>query len=370
MGASAGGTGGQLRASTTTSSPALADFIILNEEIVALTKARLPLESHLEQLGAELRGSAGGLAERIGRRMEAGEPLPAAMDAECANLPAVYRATVVAGIESGQLTSALESLVATASRLQEMRRVTGVALLYPLIVTVIACNLFAFTLAAIVPNFEWLHLPYFGPVIALAKWPRVVEFIALGLPAVLVTGAALWWWLSGRIAGSGASLSNPLSWMPWSRGAYRAAHAATLADLLRLLVDRGVPLDRALRLAGDAVDDRRLQVASQLLADDVARGSAIRVPNVLADDPRLEPFPKLVRLALRHMDDRRLLSSGLKQAATIYRERATRSAEWYAEYLPVLLTILIGGSLTALFALLVFWPYASMLHELAQPNWK
>jgi hypothetical protein len=65
-----------------------------------------------------------------------------------------------------------------------------------------------------------------------------------------------------------------------------------------------------------------------------------------------------------------LLAGSLEQAATIYRERAIRAAQWYAEYLPVLLTLAVGGTLTAFFALAVFWPYASMLHELSQANWK
>ena len=38
------------------------------------------------------------MAERIGRRMAAGESLATAMDAECASLPAAYRAVVVAGV--------------------------------------------------------------------------------------------------------------------------------------------------------------------------------------------------------------------------------------------------------------------------------
>ena len=37
---------------------------------------------------------------------------------------------------------------------------------------------------------------------------------------------------------------------------------------------------------------------------------------------------------------------------------------------PILLTTVIGGTLTAGFALLVFWPYTATLRDLAQWNWK
>src|SRR6476660_7510975 len=112
--------------------PALADFILLNEEIASLLRARVPLESHLAQIAAELPGQSGELAERIARRLNAGENLADAVDAECATMPAAYRATIVAGSRSGQLAGAIESVVDSASLIEELRRITGVALIYPM----------------------------------------------------------------------------------------------------------------------------------------------------------------------------------------------------------------------------------------------
>ena len=64
------------------------------------------------------------------------------------------------------------------------------------------------------------------------------------------------------------------------------------------------------------------------------------------------------------------MTAGLEEAATQYRERAIRAAEWYSEYAPILLTLVIGGAVTLAFTLLVFWPYTSLLHDLAEWNWK
>jgi hypothetical protein len=50
----------------------------------------------------------------------------------------------------------------------------------------------------------------------------------------------------------------------------------------------------------------------------------------------------------------------------MYRERAARAAEWYAEYVPILLTVAICGTITVGFTLIVLWPYASMLHDLSR----
>src|SRR4051812_39507757 len=118
--------------------PGLADFILLNEEIAALVRARVPLESHLVKIADELPGKSGELAERLARRMNAGESLADAVEVECATMPAAYRATVVAGSQGGQLASAIESVVDSASRVEQLRRITGVALLYPLMVSIVA----------------------------------------------------------------------------------------------------------------------------------------------------------------------------------------------------------------------------------------
>jgi type II secretory pathway component PulF len=150
----------------------------------------------------------------------------------------------------------------------------------------------------------------------------------------------------------------------------RWGQAATLADLLRLLVERGLPLDRALTLAGDAVDDRRMRSAAHQLAARVQSGEITSLPRGESSYADRSSFPLLVRLALRHVSDRRLMTASLEQAATMYRERAIRAADWYAEYVPILLTVAIGGTITIAFALLIFWPYSSMLRELAQWNWK
>lgn len=343
--------------------PALADFIVINEEIGALVRARLPLESHLARIGGELPGKSGELAERIGRRMEAGESLAAAMEAECASLPAAYRAAILAGIESGELGGALESLVDTATRIDQLRRVTGLAMLYPLMVVVIACLLFGLVLTAVIPQFDWLYQAHFGTLTELAQSPWAVKTIAFVVPSVVVLLAATWWWRSRSVGGA-------LAWLPGINRVNRWSQAATLAELLRLLVERGLPLDRALTLAGDAVEDREMQSAARQLAASVQNGEIIGAPTGELNYADRTNFPLLVRLALRHATDRRLMTAGLREAATMYRERAIRAAEWYAEYVPVLLTLAIGGTITLAFTLLIFWPYSSLLRELAQWNWK
>ncbi|MCI0332207.1 MAG: type II secretion system F family protein [Planctomycetes bacterium] len=350
--------------------PALADFIVLNEEIAALVRARIPLESNLARIGKQLPGKAGDLAQRVGRRLDAGESLVSAIDAECASMPATYRAVLVAGAESGRLGSALEAVVDSATRSDQLRRVTSVALLYPLAVVILVCLLLALVLKTVVPNFEWLNRSSFKPIEWLAHSPYTVPILAIAIPCSIIVLTLFWWWRSGRLGSAGTPRLGLLATLSGSGRVYRWSEAARFAELLRLLVDRGLPLDKSLQLTAEVTSDRRLRNAAQQFAKDICSGEAKPMARPATSAQAQSGFPVLIRLALHHAGDRSLLAAGLQQASTMYHERAGRAAEWYAEYLPILLTVAIGGTFTIGFTLFVLWPYTRMLYEISGWNWR
>jgi general secretion pathway protein F len=290
------------------------------------------------------------------------------MDSQCASLPPPYRAAILAGAESGQLGEALESIVDTASRLDQMRRVTGLALIYPLVLAVVACWLLSFLIVKVVPSFDWVGQLQFGPIPWLARWAWTLPLLIFVAPLVLTLAAFLFWWRSGDLRAAGGTHARSLAWFPGARRAIRFSQAATFAELLHLLIERGLPLDRSLELAAGASDDRKLQWAAGQLANQLRTGDR---PVLSSADPVFRSaFPLLVRLALYHTADRELLVNSLKQASAMYRERASGAAESYAEYMPVLLTAVIGGTLTIAFTLFLIAPYASMLYTVSQWDWR
>jgi type II secretory pathway component PulF len=230
----------------------------------------------------------------------------------------------------------------------------------------VVCWLLALIVTAVVPSFESLGKYSFPPIAWLADWPLAGPVLIFGVPGVVVLLAAIWWWRSGP-AGR-ASRMGLSARLPGSGRLQRWSQAAIFAEMLLLLVERGVPLDRSLRLAAEAIDDAKLRRAAERLAERSRSGAAVsQSPN---DPESRAEFPLLIRLALYHANNRSLLAGGLRQAAATYRERAVRAANWYAEYLPILLTVVIGGTLTISFTFSILWPYVSMLHDLAGWKWR
>jgi type II secretory pathway component PulF len=357
------------RIRSTAKPPALADFILLNEELAALVRAKIPLESNLARLGRQLPRRSAALAQGVSKRLESGDDLVSAIEAECASIPASYRAALIAGVDSGNVGAALQAIVESAARLDRLRHVTLAAMLYPLILVILVCWLLAFVLTRVVPAFAWVEHSPLRHFLWLSQSEYTVPILTVVIPAILVVRAVFWWWRSGRLGGSTPRLGI-LAALAGSGRIFRAAEAARFAELLRLLVERGLPLDQSLRLAADATGDQRLRSAALEFANQIQSGDT---PNGTKPGDvaiRHYDFPVFIRLALHHADNRPLLIGGLQQAAAMYNDRATRAADWYTEYLPIIMTIAIGGTFTIGFALFVLWPYASMLYELSDWNWQ
>lgn len=70
----------------------------LNDEIVALVRAGVPLEANLAEIGGDLPGALGRITTMLAERAKAGEPLGQLIAQSSAQFPPVYRAVIEAGL--------------------------------------------------------------------------------------------------------------------------------------------------------------------------------------------------------------------------------------------------------------------------------
>jgi general secretion pathway protein F len=278
-----------------------------------------------------------------------------------APIPPLYRAVVEAGIRSGQLAAALEAVAGSARRVADLRRAVAAGLAYPLFVFVLAWCLAALFTAAVVPHF----LPAFrgfgargaGALAALAWIGEWAVYWGPAMPAVVVLAATAWWrWASdARMAAPGLA-SRLLGWLPGVGAMLRASHRATFAELLALLVESRLPLDEALRLAACACGDRPIRQAAEAAAQQV------RLGRPLADAaPQLPPLVRWMILGGAQGD---MLAPSLRHAAELYREAAVRRADAVRQFLPVALTLALGGAVTVAYLALIVMPWLAILEAL------
>lgn len=342
----------------------LDELIALNDEIVALVRAGVPLERGLLTAAGDLRGRLRSITQALGDRMSHGESFSQALAGERAAIPPVYRAVVEAGLRAGRLPVALEGLARFARAYAELRRALGLALLYPMMVLMFAYGLFVLFVMLIAPRlvtaFGSLRLPTLGLLQFLTGLGDSVVLWGPIVPAIIIL-IALWWLVAGR-----AAVLQPGRWsgwvrrVPWMRGLLAATEAGNFSELLALLLEHQVPFPEAILLAAEASADARLLAASREIAASVERGDPFR-----ASLHAPLSFPPLLRWLMVSGQSQGDLVPALRHAATTYRRRAIDRAELIRLFVPTLLMFLIGASATIAFALTLFVPLVTLLKDLA-----
>jgi type II secretory pathway component PulF len=149
---------------------------------------------------------------------------------------------------------------------------------------------------------------------------------------------------------------------PRRSGVLRDSRIATFAENLALLLEHETPLHEALVLAAGASGDARLSRAAVELSGRLQAGETLA-----ADDPALAAFPPLLGWLMSVGGDPETLSQTFREMADRYRNRALLSAQRMTTYLPIAITVVVGGSVALLQALAVFLPLIKLLFELGNP---
>lgn len=343
-------------------------LVALNDEMAALVRAGVPLDQGLTQLARDLPGRMGGVAKQLGDRLAAGETLEQVLGGDEAMFPPVWRAVVAAGVRSGHLAAALEGLSQTGRRISELRRAVGLALIYPLVVTAIAYGLFLLTLLKLAPLMAGAIQDMTrktDPLLAAMVWlGETAPSWAVWPPLIAVVVLAVGWHRSGRAAWNRSrGVARGTRWAgvlwPSLRGLVCDGRSATFAEVLSLLVRQQIPLDECLVLAADASGDPGLRTDAQQLADRLRAGG-----NPAETSTRLSAIPPLVGWLLSARGPLPALSQTLSLTADVYRQRAQRTVTWAVVYLPIVLSVLVGGTATLIQALAVFLPLSRLWYQL------
>lgn len=352
----AGGSGG--------AALSLDQLIALNQEILALARAGMPLERGLMEIGNDLPGRLRSVTAAIGQRMEQGETLSEALRTSGAGVPKVYRAVVEAGIRSGRLSIALEGLATYARSFAEARRAIGMALWYPLTILLLASVLLTGILVLVVPRFvsafASLELPM-SPTLQLLDAIRRYVWVWAPLPPALVAVVFLAWMGAGSASGfAGGRIHGFLRVFPWLGRMMTGFEAAGYADLLALLVRHDVPYPVALELAGDASANAALARSSRELAEAIRSG--------LSPEEALKgasAFPPLLRWLLTTGASQGDFVAALTSMAERYRSEARRQSDKIRIFLPVILMLAIGATTTLVYTLTLFVPLTTLWTSLA-----
>jgi general secretion pathway protein F len=254
-----------------------AQLALLTRQLATLLKAGLPVEEALAALGEqnEDRRSRTLVANLRARVLE-GSSLAAGLAEAPQSFPEIYRASVAAGEQSGRLDEVLARLADYSEARDALNQKIWAALVYPLLLTVVAIAVVTGLLVYVVPQivgvFTQMHQVLPWPTRALIALSDFVKAWGSVLLIVLV-GAALGGRLLLATAHARAAWHALLLRLPLVGRLVRAANTARCTRTLALLVASAVPLLDSLQIAAQVMPNLPMRAAVRQAAVKLREGS-------------------------------------------------------------------------------------------------
>jgi general secretion pathway protein F len=234
-----------------------ADLSLVTRQLATLVRAAVPLEEALlavSQQTEQPRTQA--IVAAVRSRVMEGRTLADGLAAFPQAFPEIYRATVAAGEQSGHLDLVLERLADYTESRQSLQSKVRNALVYPVLLSVVAFVIVSFLLAYVVPV-----------VVNVFKAGKQQLPLLTRVLIGISDGFRHWWWLLGILAV--AAVWSFRHWLknPDARRRYhrfqlglpvlgrvvRGVNAARFARTLSILTASAVPVLEALRISGEVV---------------------------------------------------------------------------------------------------------------------
>lgn len=255
------------------------ELALATRQFSSLLAAKLPLATALAATieGAEHAAVREVLAA-VRSEVVAGHRLADALGQFPLEFPEVYRATVAAGEETGDLAQVMERLADYIEERQALRGKILAAFAYPTVVTVVALAIVVFLMTYVMPQV----VEVFRQTRQALPWPtRLLLATSETLRAgglwivfgAVIAGFALRRWLT--LPGPKAAWDTLALRLPIFGRMLRAVNTARFAATLAILTAAGVPLLRALEAARATLTNAALAGAVSAAIAAVREGSTL-----------------------------------------------------------------------------------------------
>ena len=315
----------------------------LNAQIVALRRARIPVDLGLPASWNRTQQQLSAVDAELRHQLAAGQSSHDALDISLAGVPQQYRQLLWIGSRNGRLTETMETISRHLRRLSEFRTSLSTALVYPLVVCVLA---YVFLMLLCTKMLPGLHNAYAGfltdQAAAESLWlSGIIDRMRPVLMAAPPMGFALLlllWWRSVRSgAHSTARAMGLFRWLPGVGRVVRDVQLAGMSDIAASLTESGVSVTEAMDHATLAVTGRQQTVKAPFL-----RWTIERAKEVPAD-----------------------VETALRLAADLYEERALQRAEWLRIVVPYSCVVLCAGGAVLGYALAFWRPFCQFMQDIA-----
>ena len=240
----------------------MADFLVFNQEMIALLKAGLPVVRSFEILleRQESPGLRAVLAD-VKDRVNSGASISEAFAEQGDIFPRLYWTSLKAGEKSGEIESVLRRYLKYQKTVIAISRKVVSTLVYPAILMALSAGLIAVLMTVVIPKFQDFFADFHADlplltVIVVGTAGFLRDNIVWLLPGALLGAWVAWRWVrtaTGREWSDGFLLK-----LPFLGGLFRRFAITQFTRSLATLLGGGTPLVPSLENAAEAIGNRKI----------------------------------------------------------------------------------------------------------------
>ena len=255
------------------------DLALITRQIATLVQSSMPLEQALLAVGEQneiprVKSIVLGVRARVMEGYTFADGLASFPKA----FPELYRATVAAGEQSGHLDAVLERLADYTESRQELRQKILNAMIYPIVLTVLAIAIVSGMLVYVVPKVIGVfantdrELPMLTSF--LIRLSEFLQSFGILVLAVLIA-VAIGTWILLQQQGPREQFDRFLLRMPLFGRLVRGFNTARFTRTFSILMGSGVPIIESLHISAQVVTNMRMKSAVDDAALRIREGESI-----------------------------------------------------------------------------------------------
>lgn len=291
--------------------------------------------------------------------LTAGYSLRAALDRHSASFPPVYRASIAAGEKSGQLPGVMDELADYLDRRDALRRKTQQALIYPVLVAIVAIVIITALLIYVVPQVVSVFQGGKQALPFLTRALILISNLLRNYGWILIVSAGFMTYII-RSALRDDTIRRRwheyLLSLPVLGKHFRVLESARFANTLAMLVGSGVPLLQALDAGKQVIGLMPIQDAVDLAIARVREGAPLS--KALSESRK---FPALLIHLISSGEKTGRLDALLKRAALLQEAELESRTSLLTSFLEPALLLAMGG-FVLLIVLAVMQPIIEINH--------
>ncbi|NJL17785.1 MAG: type II secretion system F family protein [Nitrospira sp.] len=324
----------------------LAQFLIFNQELLALVKSGLPI-LRVWDLLIERAGHAGfqQTLREVKEDIRGGASASDALGKHSLYFPELYVATVKAGEQSGNLPDVLQRYVAYLKLMIALRQKVIKAISYPIVLVLLGVAVIGFLLTYVMPTF----VSVYGESAKTLPWATqlllnvVTQAESWALPALVGMGGILMGTRAYYTTSAGRlSIDRLFLLLPVVGQIVIQHNTVQLTRTLGTILGGGTPLVDALHSARAAVSNRFVSQRLLRAVDEIREGATLA--NALN---RPKVLPRLAIEMLSVGEETGSLETMLRDIAEFYEaDLDTRLAQlttWIEPALLLVMGVMVGG---------------------------